>query len=166
MFKLRLVQIQDHMTYIVLWIVQQFLFPPFSMQCIRCLRQTSAFALPGAPDAASTLNEREAWWISRWAHGCPMCGGTWVRVVQMMLYPRFSACDRRSSCFCFIKVFIFHFPFFLIGSYYLVEICKIGKLTCLMWFIFGIGSGKKGKFCIAIPFFLKDACGIALYRIV
>eukprot|EP00268_Persea_americana_P052026 TRINITY_DN5801_c1_g4_i2.p1 TRINITY_DN5801_c1_g4~~TRINITY_DN5801_c1_g4_i2.p1 ORF type:complete len:1101 (-),score=229.01 TRINITY_DN5801_c1_g4_i2:291-3593(-) len=50
-------------------------------KCIRCLRQTSAFALPGAPDAASTLNEREAWWISRWAHGCPMCGGTWVQVV-------------------------------------------------------------------------------------
>lgn len=49
-------------------------------KCVRCLRQTSAFALPGALNASS-LNEREAWWISRWAHGCPMCGGTWVRMV-------------------------------------------------------------------------------------
>ncbi|KAJ6833876.1 uncharacterized protein M6B38_336640 [Iris pallida] len=47
-------------------------------KCIRCLRQTCAFAQPGAPNPA---NEREAWWISRWAHGCPMCGGTWVQVV-------------------------------------------------------------------------------------
>ncbi|XP_077241731.1 mediator of RNA polymerase II transcription subunit 16-like isoform X2 [Tasmannia lanceolata] len=48
-------------------------------KCIRCLRQTSAFVLPGTPSLAQ--NEREAWWISRWAYGCPMCGGTWVRVV-------------------------------------------------------------------------------------
>ncbi|KAG1355171.1 mediator of RNA polymerase II transcription subunit 16 [Cocos nucifera] len=47
-------------------------------KCIRCLRQTCAFAQPGDPNPT---NEREAWWISRWAHGCPMCGGTWVRVV-------------------------------------------------------------------------------------
>lgn len=47
-------------------------------KCIRCLRQTCAFAQPGA---SNPTNEREAWWISRWAHGCPMCGGTWVRVV-------------------------------------------------------------------------------------
>lgn len=50
------------------------------MQCIRCLRQTSAFASSGASNT-STQNEREVWWISRWAYGCPMCGGTWVRVV-------------------------------------------------------------------------------------
>nr|XP_009411546.1 PREDICTED: mediator of RNA polymerase II transcription subunit 16-like isoform X1 [Musa acuminata subsp. malaccensis] len=47
-------------------------------KCIRCLRQTCAFAQPGDPNPS---NEREAWWISRWSHGCPMCGGTWVRVV-------------------------------------------------------------------------------------
>ncbi|KAJ4850777.1 Mediator of RNA polymerase II transcription subunit 16 [Turnera subulata] len=49
-------------------------------KCIRCLRQTSAFASPGASNPPNQ-NERETWWISRWAHGCPMCGGTWVRVV-------------------------------------------------------------------------------------
>ncbi|CAK9327448.1 unnamed protein product [Citrullus colocynthis] len=49
-------------------------------KCMRCLRQTSAFASPGATND-STQNERETWWISRWAYGCPMCGGTWVRVV-------------------------------------------------------------------------------------
>ncbi|XP_021294787.1 mediator of RNA polymerase II transcription subunit 16 isoform X1 [Herrania umbratica] len=49
-------------------------------KCIRCLRQTSAFASPGSTSQLSQ-NERETWWISRWAHGCPMCGGTWVRVV-------------------------------------------------------------------------------------
>ncbi|XP_058078036.1 mediator of RNA polymerase II transcription subunit 16 [Magnolia sinica] len=49
-------------------------------KCIRCLRQTSAFASAGAPSSAAQ-NDREAWWISRWAYGCPMCGGTWVRVV-------------------------------------------------------------------------------------
>lgn len=48
-------------------------------KCIRCLRQTSAFASPGANP--SNQNERETWWIRRWAFGCPMCGGTWVRVV-------------------------------------------------------------------------------------
>ncbi|XP_078427438.1 sensitive to freezing 6 [Wolffia australiana] len=48
-------------------------------KCVRCLRQTSAFAPPGSSSAIS--NEREAWWISRWALGCPMCGGSWVRVV-------------------------------------------------------------------------------------
>ncbi|KAK1378772.1 Sensitive to freezing 6 [Heracleum sosnowskyi] len=50
------------------------------MQCIRCLRQTSAFATPGANSPASQ-NDEETWWISRWVCGCPMCGGTWVRVV-------------------------------------------------------------------------------------
>ncbi|MCD7461026.1 Mediator of RNA polymerase II transcription subunit 16 [Datura stramonium] len=49
-------------------------------KCIRCLRQTSAFASPGGNPSA-TQNEKEVWWISRWAIGCPMCGGTWVRVV-------------------------------------------------------------------------------------
>ncbi|KAI3456314.1 hypothetical protein Pfo_012977 [Paulownia fortunei] len=48
-------------------------------KCIRCLRQTSAFASPGA--GTPNQNEKETWWISRWAYGCPMCGGTWVRVV-------------------------------------------------------------------------------------
>lgn len=53
-------------------------------KCIRCLRQTSAFNLHGGNNnttALSTPNERTTWWISRWVHGCPMCGGTWVRVV-------------------------------------------------------------------------------------
>ncbi|KAJ7968535.1 mediator of RNA polymerase II transcription subunit 16-like [Quillaja saponaria] len=49
-------------------------------KCIRCLRQTSAFALPGGISPPNQ-NDRETWWISRWAYGCPMCGGTWVRVV-------------------------------------------------------------------------------------
>ncbi|MED6195746.1 Mediator of RNA polymerase II transcription subunit 16, partial [Stylosanthes scabra] len=49
-------------------------------KCIRCLRQTSAFASPGAPSPPSN-NDKEVWWISRWVYGCPMCGGTWVRVV-------------------------------------------------------------------------------------
>ncbi|KAL3345341.1 hypothetical protein AABB24_024350 [Solanum stoloniferum] len=49
-------------------------------KCIRCLRQTSAFASPGGNPSANQL-EKEVWWISRWACGCPMCGGTWVRVV-------------------------------------------------------------------------------------
>ncbi|CAA6655675.1 unnamed protein product [Spirodela intermedia] len=48
-------------------------------KCVRCLRQTAAFAPPGSSSGAA--NEREAWWISRWAYGCPMCGGSWVRVV-------------------------------------------------------------------------------------
>ncbi|XP_071707863.1 mediator of RNA polymerase II transcription subunit 16-like isoform X2 [Rutidosis leptorrhynchoides] len=51
-------------------------------KCIRCLRQTSAFnSQQGGNGNTSTQNERETWWISRWVHGCPMCGGTWVRVV-------------------------------------------------------------------------------------
>ncbi|XP_020093804.1 mediator of RNA polymerase II transcription subunit 16 isoform X1 [Ananas comosus] len=50
-------------------------------KCIRCLRQTCAFAQPGSTGSAGSANEREAWWISRWTHGCPMCGGTWIRVV-------------------------------------------------------------------------------------
>ncbi|KAL5537868.1 hypothetical protein UlMin_046213 [Ulmus minor] len=49
-------------------------------KCIRCLRQTSAFSSPAAPNQTNQ-NDREIWWISRWAYGCPMCGGTWVRVV-------------------------------------------------------------------------------------
>ncbi|MFS7891182.1 putative mediator of RNA polymerase II transcription subunit 16 [Helianthus anomalus] len=50
-------------------------------KCIRCLRQTCAFDSQGGSNNTSTQNEQEAWWISRWVHGCPMCGGTWVRVV-------------------------------------------------------------------------------------
>ncbi|KAM7500810.1 hypothetical protein LguiA_025224 [Lonicera macranthoides] len=51
-------------------------------KCIRCLRQTSAFASPPPhTSSSSSQNERELWWISRWVYGCPMCGGTWVRVV-------------------------------------------------------------------------------------
>lgn len=49
-------------------------------KCIRCLRQTSAFASPGGNPSANQ-HEKEVWWINRWACGCPMCGGTWVRVV-------------------------------------------------------------------------------------
>ncbi|XP_068314936.1 mediator of RNA polymerase II transcription subunit 16-like [Pyrus communis] len=49
-------------------------------KCIRCLRQTSAFASSGATTPANQTG-RETWWISRWAYCCPMCGGTWVRVV-------------------------------------------------------------------------------------
>ncbi|KAI3854290.1 hypothetical protein MKW98_024713 [Papaver atlanticum] len=52
-------------------------------KCVRCLRQTSAFAPAGGASNQpnSSQNEREAWWISRWSYSCPMCGGTWVRVV-------------------------------------------------------------------------------------
>ncbi|KAF8409292.1 hypothetical protein HHK36_005366 [Tetracentron sinense] len=50
------------------------------MQCVRCLRQTSAFASPCTTNPPNQ-NEREAWWISRWSYGCPMCSGSWVRVV-------------------------------------------------------------------------------------
>lgn len=53
-------------------------------KCIRCLRQTSAFGSQGGGGGSNTntsQNERETWWISRWVNGCPMCGGTWVRVV-------------------------------------------------------------------------------------
>ncbi|KAI7749452.1 hypothetical protein M8C21_029134 [Ambrosia artemisiifolia] len=50
-------------------------------KCIRCLRQTSAFGSQSGHSSMSTQNEVETWWISRWVHGCPMCGGTWVRVV-------------------------------------------------------------------------------------
>ncbi|XP_023768656.1 mediator of RNA polymerase II transcription subunit 16 [Lactuca sativa] len=50
-------------------------------KCIRCLRQTSAFNSQAGNTNTSTQSERETWWISRWVHGCPMCGGTWVRVV-------------------------------------------------------------------------------------
>ncbi|XP_027339600.1 mediator of RNA polymerase II transcription subunit 16 isoform X2 [Abrus precatorius] len=49
-------------------------------KCIRCLRQTCAFASPASTNLI-TQNDRDTWWISRWAYGCPMCGGTWVRVV-------------------------------------------------------------------------------------
>uniref|UniRef100_A0A1J3K844 Mediator of RNA polymerase II transcription subunit 16 n=1 Tax=Noccaea caerulescens TaxID=107243 RepID=A0A1J3K844_NOCCA len=49
-------------------------------KCVRCLRQTSAFASPGASKQPNP-NERETWWTSRWVYCCPMCGGTWVRVV-------------------------------------------------------------------------------------
>lgn len=49
-------------------------------KCIRCLRQTSAFASTGSTNS-SNQNDRETYWISRWAYGCPMCGGVWIRVV-------------------------------------------------------------------------------------
>ncbi|XP_027186072.1 mediator of RNA polymerase II transcription subunit 16-like isoform X2 [Cicer arietinum] len=49
-------------------------------KCIRCLRQTCAFASPGSTNLPNQ-NDREIWWVSRWAYGCPMCGGRWARVV-------------------------------------------------------------------------------------
>ncbi|KAF9590577.1 hypothetical protein IFM89_035895 [Coptis chinensis] len=49
-------------------------------KCIRCLRETSAFASPVVANH-SNQNDRVAWWISRWSYSCPMCGGTWVKVV-------------------------------------------------------------------------------------
>ncbi|KAK1261127.1 Mediator of RNA polymerase II transcription subunit 16 [Acorus gramineus] len=49
-------------------------------KCVRCMRQTSAFSSPGDPSTNAVI-DRQAWWISRWAYGCPMCGGTWVRVI-------------------------------------------------------------------------------------
>ncbi|XP_030528959.1 mediator of RNA polymerase II transcription subunit 16 isoform X1 [Rhodamnia argentea] len=49
-------------------------------KCMRCLRQTSAFASPGSASPPNQ-NERETHWISRWVHGCPICGGAWVRVM-------------------------------------------------------------------------------------
>jgi len=44
------------------------------------MRQTSAFTSPGSANLPNQ-NERETWWVSRWAYSCPMCGGRWVRVV-------------------------------------------------------------------------------------
>ncbi|MED6207531.1 hypothetical protein PIB30_036688 [Stylosanthes scabra] len=49
-------------------------------KCIRCLRQTCAFTSP-VSTSPTNQNDREIWLISRWVHGCPICGGTWVRVV-------------------------------------------------------------------------------------
>ncbi|KAK7252167.1 hypothetical protein RIF29_35931 [Crotalaria pallida] len=49
-------------------------------KCIRCMRQTSSFTSPDGTTSPNQ-NEKEIWWISRWVYGCPMCGGTWVRVV-------------------------------------------------------------------------------------
>ncbi|KAI3937030.1 hypothetical protein MKX01_015245 [Papaver californicum] len=51
-------------------------------KCVGCLRQTSSFAPAGGASNQpnSSHNQREAWWISRWTYGCPICGGTWVRV--------------------------------------------------------------------------------------
>ncbi|WJX26596.1 Mediator of RNA polymerase II transcription subunit 16 [Trifolium repens] len=49
-------------------------------KCIRCLRQTSAFASPGSTNLPSQ-NDQESWWVSHWAYSCPMCGGRWARVV-------------------------------------------------------------------------------------
>ncbi|KAL6562166.1 Mediator of RNA polymerase II transcription subunit 16 [Orobanche gracilis] len=49
-------------------------------KCIRCLRQSCAFTPPGDGNPPNQ-NEKETWWIGRWTYGCPMCGGTWVRVV-------------------------------------------------------------------------------------
>ena len=77
-------------------------------QCIRCLRQTCAFAQPGDPNPS---NEREAWWISRWSHGCPMCGGTWVRVVQYQ------------------KLFLLFASSFS-GFTYAVKLCTYVQLIC------------------------------------
>lgn len=50
-------------------------------KCVRCGRQTSALALPKSSTSATQNNVLELWWIGRWAHGCPMCGGPWVHVV-------------------------------------------------------------------------------------
>ncbi|KAL5096677.1 hypothetical protein RYX36_001004 [Vicia faba] len=49
-------------------------------KCIRCLRQTSAFASSDSTNLPSQ-NNWESWWVRRWAYGCPMCGGRWTRVV-------------------------------------------------------------------------------------
>ncbi|GAB4827863.1 hypothetical protein Ancab_034747 [Ancistrocladus abbreviatus] len=57
-------------------------------QCIRCLRQTSAFASPGSASPANQ-NDRELWWIGRWAYGCPMCGGTWLALIALVTSPAY-----------------------------------------------------------------------------
>ncbi|CAA2987841.1 Hypothetical predicted protein [Olea europaea subsp. europaea] len=51
---------------------------PFHL-CIRCLRQTSAFASSGS--SSVNQNMKVKWWISHWVHGCPMCGGRWYTLV-------------------------------------------------------------------------------------
>uniref|UniRef100_A0A0R0FX46 Mediator of RNA polymerase II transcription subunit 16 n=1 Tax=Glycine max TaxID=3847 RepID=A0A0R0FX46_SOYBN len=61
-------------------------------KCMRCLRQTCAFASPASTNLPSQ-NDREIWWISSWAYGCPMCGGTWVRVWHP---PNFVTCSAPS----------------------------------------------------------------------
>ncbi|KAL8130439.1 hypothetical protein V2J09_019594 [Rumex salicifolius] len=53
-------------------------------KCMRCLRQTCAFSSPGGGSQPNE-NDREMWWVSRWAYGCPICGGTWVRVVKAIV---------------------------------------------------------------------------------
>ncbi|EPS58655.1 hypothetical protein M569_16157, partial [Genlisea aurea] len=52
-------------------------------KCVRCLRQTCALAgsSPVAASGGGPEKEKELWWVGRWAYGCPMCGGAWVRVV-------------------------------------------------------------------------------------
>ncbi|RAL49659.1 hypothetical protein DM860_001950 [Cuscuta australis] len=48
-------------------------------KCIRCLRQSCTFTPPGT--TLGNPSDKEIGWVSRWVYGCPMCGGSWVRVV-------------------------------------------------------------------------------------
>eukprot|EP01018_Ginkgo_biloba_P033852 Gb_16787 [translate_table: standard] len=50
-------------------------------KCVRCGRQTAALALPNSSTSTNQASALESWWIGRWAYGCPMCGGPWVRVI-------------------------------------------------------------------------------------
>lgn len=48
-------------------------------KCIRCGRQTGALSTPSTN--ASTSSSVDAWWTGRWAYACPMCAGSWIRIV-------------------------------------------------------------------------------------
>jgi hypothetical protein len=57
-------------------------------KCLRCGRQTSALRVPSKftsvvpqmPPQTSSQLVKEIW-NGRWAHGCPICGGRWSRIV-------------------------------------------------------------------------------------
>lgn len=47
-------------------------------KCIRCGRQTGSLATPSTNLSNSSV---DAWWTGRWAYACPICGGSWTRIV-------------------------------------------------------------------------------------
>lgn len=44
-------------------------------KCVRCGRQTGALA------STQATTPVHGWWTGRWMYACPICGGSWIRVI-------------------------------------------------------------------------------------
>lgn len=67
-----------------MWIVFYFLTFLFTSMWCSAYDVSGSLLAFASPDSTNPLiqNDREHWWVSRWAYACPMCEARWVPMCE------------------------------------------------------------------------------------